>query len=34
MRIPESIRIPVIVFALQGVLLAGAALVFLVLRPG
>ncbi len=34
MRIPEDIRIPVTVFALQAVLLTGAALVFLVLRPG
>ena len=33
MRIPEDIRIPVIVFSLQGVLLLGAALVFLILRP-
>jgi hypothetical protein len=33
MRIPEDIRIPLIVFALQGVLLTGAALVFLVLVP-
>ncbi len=33
MRIPEEIRIPVIVFSLQAALLAGAALVFLVLRP-
>ena len=33
MRIPDDIRIPVIVFSLQAVLLAGAALIFLVLRP-
>ena len=33
MRIPEDIRIPVIVFSLQAALLAGAALIFLVLRP-
>jgi hypothetical protein len=33
MRIPPNIRIPVIVFALQAVLLAGAALVFMVLIP-
>jgi hypothetical protein len=33
MRIPDDIRIPVIVFSLQAVLLVGAALVFLVLRP-
>jgi hypothetical protein len=32
MRIPDDIRIPVIVFSLQAALLAGAALVFLVLR--
>jgi hypothetical protein len=34
MRIPDDIRIPVIVFSLQAALLAGAALIFLVLRPG
>jgi hypothetical protein len=33
MRIPDDIRIPVIVFSLQAALLAGAALIFLVLRP-
>jgi hypothetical protein len=33
MHIPENIRIPVIVFGLQAVLLAGAALVFLMLIP-
>lgn len=33
MRIPDDIRIPIIVFSLQAALLAGAALVFLVLRP-
>lgn len=33
MRIPDGIRIPVIVFSLQAALLAGAALIFLVLRP-
>lgn len=31
MHIPENIRIPVIVFALQAALLAGTALVFIVL---
>jgi hypothetical protein len=31
MRIPENIRIPVIVFALQAALLAGTGLVFIVL---
>ena len=34
MRIPDDIRIPVIVLSLQAALLAGAALIFLVLRPG
>lgn len=33
MKIPEHLKIPVIVFALQAALLAGVALVFLVLRP-
>jgi hypothetical protein len=33
-RIPDDIRIPIIVFSLQAVLLTGAALIFLVLRPG
>jgi hypothetical protein len=33
MRIPDDIRIPVIVFSLQTALLVGAALIFLVLRP-
>jgi hypothetical protein len=33
MHIPEDIRIPITVFALQAALLAGAALVFLVLMP-
>ena len=33
MHIPEDIRIPVIVFGLQAALLAGAALVFLMLVP-
>jgi len=33
MRIPDDIRIPVIVFSLQAALLAGAALIFLMLRP-
>jgi hypothetical protein len=33
MRIPKDIQIPIIVFALQAVLLAGAALVFIVLIP-
>jgi hypothetical protein len=34
MRIPDELRIPVIVFSLQAVLLTGAALIFLVLGPG
>jgi hypothetical protein len=33
MKIPKHLRAPAIVFALQAVLLAGAALVFLVLVP-
>jgi hypothetical protein len=33
MKIPEHLRIPVIVFALQAALLAGTSLIFLVLRP-
>lgn len=33
MKIPEHLRIPAVVFGLQAALLAGAALVFLVLRP-
>jgi hypothetical protein len=33
MRIPEHLLIPVIVFALQAVLLTGCALVFVVLLP-
>jgi len=33
MRIPKDIQIPVIVFGLQAALLAGAALVFLILVP-
>jgi hypothetical protein len=33
MHIPEDIRIPVIVFSLQAVLLAGCAMIFLVLLP-
>jgi hypothetical protein len=31
MKIPEELRIPAIVFGLQGALLAGCALVFLLL---
>ena len=33
MRIPEDIRVPVIVFSLQAALLAGCSLVFLMLLP-
>jgi hypothetical protein len=33
MHIPKTIQIPVIVFALQAALLAGAALIFMVLIP-
>lgn len=33
MHIPEHIRAPVIVLALQAALLVGCSLVFLVLRP-
>lgn len=34
MKIPEDLRIPAIVFTLEAALLAGLALVFLVLLPG
>jgi hypothetical protein len=33
MKIPEHLRIPVLVFSLEAVLLAGCAMVFLVLLP-
>ena len=33
MKIPDHLRIPVVVFAMQAVLLIGCALIFLVLRP-
>jgi hypothetical protein len=33
MRIPENLRAPAIVFALQAALLIGSGLIFLVLRP-
>lgn len=33
MKIPEDIRIPVLVFTLQAVLLLGCAMVFVVLIP-
>jgi hypothetical protein len=34
MHIPENLRIPVIVFTLEAVLLLGCSLVFFVLVPG
>jgi hypothetical protein len=34
MKIPEGLRIPAIVFGLEAVLLTGAVLIFLILRPG
>ena len=33
MKVPEHLRIPVVVFALQAALLAGCSLIFLVLLP-
>jgi hypothetical protein len=33
MKIPEHLRIPAVVFSLEAVLLAGLALIFLVLVP-
>jgi hypothetical protein len=33
MKIPDHLRIPVLVFSLQAVLLAGSAMIFLVLLP-
>jgi hypothetical protein len=33
MKIPEELRIPAIVFGLQAALLAGLALIFIVLLP-
>jgi len=33
MKIPEHLRIPLIVFSLQAVLLTGCAMIFLVLLP-
>jgi hypothetical protein len=33
MNVPEHLRIPMIVFALQAALLAGCGLIFLVLMP-
>jgi hypothetical protein len=34
MHIPDHLRIPVIVFSLQAVLLTGCVLIFFVLAPG
>jgi len=34
MKVPEHLQIPLIVFSLQAVLLAGCSLVFFVLLPG
>jgi hypothetical protein len=33
MKVPEHLRIPIVVFSLQAVLLIGCALIFLVLLP-
>jgi hypothetical protein len=33
MKIPEDIKIPIIVFSIQAALLTGVGLIFLVLRP-
>jgi hypothetical protein len=33
MKIPEGIKIPLIVFTLEAALLLGSGLIFLVLRP-
>lgn len=33
MKIPEELRIPAVVFALQAILLAGCGLIFLLLLP-
>jgi hypothetical protein len=33
MKIPEGIRIPIIVFSLEAIMLLGAGLIFLVLAP-
>ena len=33
MKIPEHLKIPVIVFGMEAILLTGAALVFIVLIP-
>lgn len=34
MKFPEELKIPLIVFSLQAALLAGCAMIFLVLLPG
>lgn len=33
MKIPDHLRIPILVFSLQAILLAGCAMIFLVLLP-
>lgn len=33
MKIPDGIKIPIIVFSLEAALLIGAGLIFLVLKP-
>lgn len=33
MKIPEGIKIPIIVFTLEAALLLGSGLIFLILRP-
>lgn len=33
MRIPEHLRIPLVVFSMEAILIIGASLIFLVLRP-
>lgn len=33
MKIPENLKIPVLVFTLEAILITGAALVFIVLIP-
>jgi hypothetical protein len=34
MKIPKDLEIPAIVFGLEAILLTGAFLIFLILRPG
>lgn len=33
MKVPEHLRIPLVVFSIEAVLLIGASLIFIVLRP-